>query len=373
MSEKVSVVTILHGENEFIPLIRYNYQILCDKKNHKNYSQELELVIVDDGKVNLSEMFADLENCIYLHLTKEEIMKFMDKIDEEYKEPNKSGLQYQRKSKTLPNGFKRDYACGMSSHDFIFHMNADCVYNKKSIDRKMSFMKRVGSECVYCDTTLCYDIYGKELYKTISPIKIYESTLFHTREFWKRKGFLWSDIQFEGKQFHYNNGIDRKLDNYYDTIQLLSIHNMNQFNPVKIELENIKIDIPEIVQEIKIETHPFLKYIDDLFDNNVSILGINSEFITSIPDKSWSTYNITDKWKQPKLAKIVKSLGSHFNVLLYNSKYPAWDLFNHVPFDIIFLETQKNYDQMSSIILGSKDNKYINVKGIFVREEFLSK
>lgn len=148
---------------------------------------------------------------------------------------------------------------------------------------------------------------------------------------------------------------------------------MNQFNPVKIELENIKIDIPEIVQEIKIETHPFLKYIDDLFDNNVSILGINSEFITSIPDKSWSTYNITDKWKQPKLAKIVKSLGSHFNVLLYNSKYPAWDLFNHVPFDIIFLETQKNYDQMSSIILGSKDNKYINVKGIFVREEFLSK
>ena len=259
----------------------------------------------------------------------------------------------------------------MSAHDYIFHMNADCVYNKKSIERKINFLKRVGAECIYCDTSLCYDIYGTELYKTVSPVKIYESTLFHTREFWKRKGFQWSDIQYEGKQFHYNNGIDRKLDNYYDTIQILSIQNMNQFNPIKLELENMKIEIPEVVKEIKIETHPFVKYIEDFFEKNVTILGIESDFLTNITNESWETYNITEKWKQPKLAKLVKGIGNHFNVLLYNSKYPAWDLFNHVPFDIIFLETQKNYDQMSSIILGSKDNKYLNVKGIFVREKFL--
>jgi hypothetical protein len=367
MSEKISVVTILHGEKEFIPLIKNNYHNFCDK----NYLQELELVIVDDGKENLSEMFTDLENCIYLHLDKEEIQKFMDQIEEEYKQPNKSGLQYQRKCKTLPKGFKRDYACGMSSHDYIFHMNADCFYNKKSIERKINFLKRVGAECIYCDTTLCYDIHGSELYKTVSPTKIYESTLFHTREFWKRKGFQWSDIQYEGKQFHYNNGIDRKLDNYYDTVQLLSIHNMNQFNPIKLELENMKIEIPEVVQEIKIETHPFQKYIEDLFETNVTILGIESEFLTNITNESWQTNNITEKWKQTKLAKIVKGIGNHFNVLLYNSKYPAWDLFNHVPFDIIFLETQKNYDQMSSIILGSKDHEYLNVQGIFVRKEFI--
>jgi hypothetical protein len=295
----------------------------------------------------------------------------MDQIEEEYKQPNKSGLQYQRKCKTLPNGFKRDYGCGMSSHDYIFHMNADCVYNKKSIERKLNFLKRVGAECIYCDTILCYDINGTELYKTVSQTKIYESTLFHTREFWKRKGFQWSDIQFEGKQFHYNNGIDRKLDNYYDTIQLLSIHNINQYNPVKVTLENMKVEIPEFIKEIKIETHPFQKYIEDLFEDNVTILGIESDFLTNITHESWQTNNITEKWKQTKLAKIVKSLGTHFNVLLYNSKYPAWDLFNHVPFDIIFLETQKNYDQMSSIILGSKDHAYLNVQGIFVRKEFI--
>jgi len=39
MSETISVVTILHGEKEFIPLIKDNYQIFRDKKNHKNYSQ----------------------------------------------------------------------------------------------------------------------------------------------------------------------------------------------------------------------------------------------------------------------------------------------------------------------------------------------
>ena len=366
MSEKVSVVTILHGETEFIPLIKHNFQTFSNAENHS-----MELVIVDDGKENLINFFKDIENCTYLHLNQDEINKFMDQIEEGFKQPNKSGLHYQRKCKTLPKGFKRDYACGMSSHDYIFHMNMDCIYNKKSIERKINFMKRVGAECVFCDTTLCYDIYGKELYKTISPIKIYESTLFHTREFWKRKGFQWSDIEYEGKQFHYNNGIDRKLDNYYDTIQLLSIHNMNQYKPVKVTLENMNIDIPEIISDIQIDTHPFVNYIRDLFTGNVSLLGINSEFLVNVTDENWTTFNITEKWKQTKLAKLVQNISSEFNVLVYGSKHPAWDLFNHVPFDVIFLETQKNYEQMTSIINGSKKHQYIPIQGIFVRKEFL--
>ncbi len=371
MSEKISVITILHGEKEFIPLIKHNYKQFCNPENHKNYTQELELVIVDDGKENLVEFFSDLDNCIYLHLNGEEISKFMDQIEEGYKQPNKIGLKYQRKCKTLPNGFKRDYGCGMSSHDLIFHMNMDCIYNKKSIERKISFMKRVGAECIFCDRTLAYDIYGKELYKTESPVKIYESTLFHTREFWKRKPFQWSDIQFEGKQFHYNNGIDRKMDNYYDTIQLLGIHNLNQYKPIRVTLENMTIDIPELISEINITKHPFKKYIEDLFDDKVCLLGINSEFVDNVKDDNWESFNITEKWKQTKLVKLIKNKGSEFNVLLYGSKYPAWDLFNHIPFDIIFLETHKNYDQMQSIIQSCKNHKYFMINGIFIREEFL--
>ena len=370
--ESISIVTILHGEKEFIPLIKDNYHSFCDKNNHTNYLQELEIVLVDDGKENLSEHFSDLENCIYLHLNKDEINTFMDQIDEGYKQPNKSGLQYKRKCKTLPNGFKRDYGSGMSTHDFIFHMNADCVYNKKSIERKLNFMKRVGAECIYCDTTLCYDMYGKELYKTISPIKIYESTLFHTREFWKRRGFLWHDTMNEGKAFHYNNGQDRKLDNYYDTIQILSIHNMNHYQPIQVSLEGLKIDIPEIISDIQIIEHPFKNIINELFLGKISILGLESEFLVNVEkDERWSTHNITGKWKQTKLSKMVSDIDKSFNVFLYSSKYPAWSIFKDIPFDIIILETEKNYEQMKSIILENKIHEYIHVRGLFIRREFL--
>ena len=360
-----SCITILHGEKEFIPLIKHNFQNFNDQES-------LELVIVDDGKENLMKEFMDIDRCIYLHLNEDEIKEFMKQIEEEYKQPNKSLLYYEKKRKKLPNGFLRDYGCGLSSHENIFHMNADCIYGKKSIERKTSFMKRVGAECVYCDTTLCYDIYGKQLYKTESKSKIYESTLFHTREFWKRRGFLWHDTMNEGKAFHYNNGQDRKLDNYYDTIQLLSIHNMNHYQPVQVSLEGLKINIPEIISEIQIVEHPFKNIINELFPDKISILGLESEFLVNVQkDERWSTHNITEKWKQTKLSKMVSDIDKSFNVFLYSSGRPAWSLFKNIPFDIIILETEKNYEQMSSIILENKIHEYIHVRGLFIRREFL--
>mgnify|MGYP006098057055 FL=1 len=360
-----SCITILHGEKEFIPLIKHNFQNFNDQES-------LELVIVDDGKENLMKEFMDIDRCIYLHLNEDEIKEFMKQIEEEYKQPNKSLLYYEKKRKKLPNGFLRDYGCGMSTHENIFHMNADCIYGKKSIERKTSFMKRVGAECVYCDTTLCYDIYGKQLYKTESKSKIYESTLFHTREFWKRRGFLWHDTMNEGKAFHYNNGQDRKLDNYYDTIQLLSIHNMNHYQPVQVSLEGLKINIPEMISEIQIVEHPFKNIINELFPDKISILGLESEFLVNVQkDERWSTHNITEKWKQTKLSKMVSDIDKSFNVFLYSSGRPAWSLFKNIPFDIIILETEKNYEQMSSIILENKIHEYIHVRGLFIRREFL--
>ena len=359
-----SCITILHGEKEFIPLIKHNFQNFNDQES-------LELVIVDDGKENLMKEFMDIDRCIYLHLNEDEIKEFMKQIEEEYKQPNKSLLYYEKKRKKLPNGFLRDYGCGLSSHENIFHMNADCIYGKKSIERKTSFMKRVGAECVYCDTTLCYDIYGKQLYKTESKSKIYESTLFHTREFWKRRGFLWHDTMNEGKAFHYNNGQDRKLDNYYDTIQLLSIHNMNHYQPVQVSLEGLKIDIPDIISKIQILEHPFKNTINELFPDKISVLGLESDFLVNVKDERWSTHNITEKWKQTKLSKMVSDIDKSFNVFLYSSKYPAWDLFKNISFDIIILETEKNYEQMKSIILENKIHEYIHVRGLFIRREFL--
>ena len=372
MSEKVSIITIIHGDKEFIPLIKDNYNRFLNKVNHTNYLQDLELVVVDDGKQNLIKEFCDLENIIYLHLNEEEVEKYNKEIIDNFKQPNKSLLYYEKKRRRLTDGFLRDYGCGMSSHDNIFHMNIDCIYNPKSIERKINFMKRTGAECVFCDTTLAYDMYGKELYKTESPFKIYESTLFHTREFWKRRGFQWSDTINEGKAFHYDNGIDRKMDNYYDTIQLLGIHNINQYKPVKVTIDGLNIKIPDIVSEINIIEHPFKKYINELFSDKISILGLESEFLVNVEsDDHWKTHNITDKWKQTKLSKMVKAVDDNFNVFLYSSKHPAWDLFKNVQFDIIILETYKNYEQMCGIILENKIHEYIHVKGLFIRKDFL--
>ena len=61
MSEKVSIITIFHGEEEFIPLIRDNY-------NHFLNKDDLELVVVDDGKESSIKEFCDLDNILYLHL-----------------------------------------------------------------------------------------------------------------------------------------------------------------------------------------------------------------------------------------------------------------------------------------------------------------
>lgn len=367
MTTKTSIITILHGEEEFIDLIKSNYNNFLDKDS-------LELLIVDDGEKNLISHFSDLENVIYLHLDKDEIDKFTNQIHEGFKQPNKSYLYYEKIRGRLPNGFLRDYGCGMSTHENIFHMNHDCIYHPKSIQRKSAFMKRVGAECIYCDTTLAYDIYGKQLYKTESQFKIYESTLFHTREFWKRRGFQWSDTMNEGKYFHYNNGQDRKMDNYYDTIQILSIHNINQFKPVKVTIEGLDVKIPEIVSEIQITEHPFKRLINDIFKEEKTILGLESEFLENIEmDDNWLAHNIQGKWKQTKLSKMVKEVGESFNVFLYSAKHPAWDLFKNVPFDIIILETPKNYEQMTGIISENKVHEYIQVQGLFIRKEFLEK
>jgi hypothetical protein len=61
-------------------------------------------------------------------------------------------------------------------------------------------------------------------------------------------------------------------------------------------------------------------------------------------------------------------VGESFNVFLYSAKHPAWDLFKNVPFDIIILETPKNYEQMCGIIQYNKTHEYIHVQGLFIRK-----
>ena len=363
MNHDISFVCVLN-HIEMIPLLIHNYQSIIT-------SGKKELIIIDDSDNSSLQSFLNLDDCIYLHLQQNDKDKFMKTIFDNFKEPNKNYLYYQKIINQLPSGFKRDYACGFCSYPYIFHMNDDCIYHPKTIERKLRFLKKTSSECIFSDKTLCYDIYGKELYKTESPVKIYESTLFHTQEFWKRRGFIWSDVKNEGKLFHSNNGIDRIMDNYYDTIQLLSIQNMNLYSPVKITLDNIDIIIPPCINEIKITEHPMKSLIHDLLSPESNILGINSEFLENI-ELYYSIDKIIGKWKQPKLAGLIQNFNKNFHCLIYGSKYPAWSIFDKISFDIILLESHKNREQMDSIIQNCKTFKYIEINGIYINESFLS-
>jgi hypothetical protein len=68
---------------------------------------------------------------------------------------------------------------------------------------------------------------------------------------------------------------------------------------------------------------------------------------------------------------MVSDIDKSFNVFMYSSGHPAWSLFKDIPFDIIILETEKNYEQMKSIILENKIHEYVHVRGLFIRREFL--
>ena len=170
------------------------------------------------------------------------------------------------------------------------------------------------------------------------------------------------------RKFHHDNGIDRKLDNYYDVVQLLSVHNLNKYNPVEVTVDGLDIKIPELAHEIHIQTHPFVKTIRDIYDKtDVTILGIESEFLKNISEKLDGNRSYR-KMETNEASKEIKQTSDSFNVLLYGSKHPAWDFFEHVAFDLIFLETRHNWEQMSGIIIGCKKHSYIYVNGVFVRK-----
>ena len=368
----ISVITILRGESEFIPLIKANL-------NEFDYPKDkLELIIVDDGNVTLMDHFLDDERILYLHLNDKEIKDFIEKITFENDRDNIL-RNYQSKTKRLPNGFKRDYAVGMSSHDFMFHMDYDTSYHKSVITRKLKYLQTKKVECVYNSSVLCHDFHSKDyskLYKSDSPYKIYECTLFHTRNYWSNGGFKWSDLSCEGRFFSDNHGQQRKMDNYYDTVKLLNIRNVSEYKPIALDLQKSEFTYEikkDIINSIVMEYNPILDGIDSLFSDNqeIQVLGIHSEFIESLEDKKFKCNNLTDKIKQTKIAKEIKKINSSFHILLFGYKQPVWALFEEISFDCILLETSKNMEQMHSIIQNCKKFNYVYLNGMYINQSIL--
>ena len=359
----ISLVTILHNWSEFYKLFKYTWEVLDYPKD------KLEWIFIDTSKENHSDMVPLGDNILYVNINSKD---YINKIDFKH-DDDKVIWNYYNKVGRLPNGFLRDYSVGLTSHEYILHIDFDTIYGKNTIHRKLRFLNEHKLECTYCKSMLAYDIYGKGLYKINNPKKGYESTLFHTKAFWERGGFKWYDTHSEASSFYYGKGLEREMDNLYDSIKLLSIHNLNYYKPIKIEIENINIQIPEIIDTLSISQHPVMYALNDLYqDKGINVIGLESIIIDIIKKDDWNCNNIVHdnkKVKEKVIIHKIKEIGNERNDLcIINTKYPIWSILKKVDFDIIILETDKNLEQMDSIL---KENNYLLYDNIYFNRKFL--
>lgn len=357
----VSFVTIMHNWENFCTLFENTWNTIDYPK------EKLEWIIVDTSKKDNSELIPLNDNILYINIDSND---YLEKIKFD-NDNDKLLWNYFKKIGRLPNGFVRDYAVGLTSYDFILHVDYDTIYRPNTLKRKLKFLNDNRLECVYCRSMLAYDIYGKTLYKIENKSDGYESTLFHTRSFWEKGGFKWNDIESEAVSFYYGKGLERVMDNFYDTIKLLSIHNINKYRPVKLELENMDIKIPDVVNNLNISNHPICHSLYDIFEGDINVLGIESEIIDIIKKDNWKCNNIVDENKKVKekvIIKKIKELKQKNNICLINTKYPIWSIFKNIDFDIVVLETNKNFDQMDSIL---KTNNYLYFDNLYFNRNFL--
>lgn len=356
----VSIVTLVRDWPQFFPLFKHHYETI-------DYPQDkLEWIIVDDSNKNQSKSFLFEDNVLYIPVKAGD---YLSKIDMK-NDPDKHLWNYYKLRYMLPNGFKRDYAVGMTSSDYIIHFNFDCVYHPKTIKRKLRFLTKHKLDCLYCKSMLCYDIYGKKLYKTENKVHGYESTLFHTKKFWENKGFTWSDIDNEAVSFYYNQGNNRLMENYYDCIQLLSVHNINKHRPIEVKIDNLDIHVPALATSLIISEHPVNYELSDLLTKEkLNVVCVQSEIAEALRQPNWNIVNIELKKKEKEkviIRKIKESMGENkIGMLLLNLSYPVWDIFSEIDIPYVLLESYKNKEQMHSILQKAD---YLIFQNIYIKK-----
>ena len=190
---------------------------------------------------------------------------------------------------------------------------------------------------------------------------------------WENNGFFWGDVKDEAIKFYYNKSHHRKMDNYFDSIKILSIHNINKYDPKEVKLENMNIKIPEIINQMNINENPIKYEINDIFHKKeVNVISINSEIIDKIKNELWKITEIKKekgKGKKMKEKEIIKQIIDKENDICFlNIDYPIWKLFDKIKFKIIILETEKNVEQMHSIL---ESKKYVRIENLYYNLEFL--
>ena len=104
------------------------------------------------------------------------------------------------------------------------------------------------------------------------------------------------------------------------------------------------IKVPGIVDKLNISSHPISQTLYDIFNEEINVVGIDSEIINIIKKDNWKCSNIIDENKKVKekvIMKKIKALDQKNNLCILNTKYPIWSTFKSIDFDIVVLETNK--------------------------------
>ena len=101
------------------------------------------------------------------------------------------------------------------------------------------------------------------------------------------------------------------------------------------------------------------------------MVGIQSDIINIIKKDNWNCNNIVDENKKVKekvIIQKIKGLKQKTDLCFINTKYPVWSIFKSIDFDVVILETNKNFEQMNSILTS---NNFLYFENIYFHRNFL--
>ena len=102
---------------------------------------------------------------------------------------------------------------------------------------------------------LAYDMakyYIKLIIKQLDIINLYSIQKCH----WNKGGFKCKTLHSVAFSFIMEKDLIDQWIIIMTLIKLLSIHNYSNYKPVKITLENMVINIPDVVDKLNVSSHP---------------------------------------------------------------------------------------------------------------------
>ena len=168
----VSICILTYNRPSFIDLFLHHFNNITYPKN------KLEIIIIDDGNLNISHLL-----------------------------PNSSNIKYYKYNNKNTIAWKRNQAIKLSQYDIIAFMDDDDYYPPDSLLYRINYLLNSNKQCIFCSTIGCFHIYNNTSIinstSIFSPLekKVSEATLTFYKSFWINNSFNNNDTFNEGESF----------------------------------------------------------------------------------------------------------------------------------------------------------------------------